>query len=100
MDFTIKNGRRHDAYTAFVKPVLHRKNLHVYRYARAVKIEFNENRRAVGVQFHRHGLDRTVKAKKEIILSAGAIDTPKLLMLSGIGPKRHLEDIGVWLFTL
>ena len=50
---------------------------------------------ATSVIYSRHGVTRTVKATKEIILSAGVFDSAKLLMLSGIGPKDHLEDVGV-----
>lgn len=95
MDLTIKNGHRHDAYSAFIKPIIDRKNLKIYRYARVTKVKFNENRKAVGVIYKRHGVEHFVKAKLEVILSAGSLETPKLLMLSQIGPQRHLTSIGV-----
>lgn len=95
LDVTIKNGRRFGAYSAFLEPVLARKNLKVYRYARVLHLKFNKNKRAYGLTYTRHGIMRFVKAKKEIILSAGSIDTPKILMLSGIGPKQHLDQLRV-----
>jgi choline dehydrogenase len=49
----------------------------------------------VGVWYVRHGKLKYVKAAKEIIVSTGSVDSPKLLMLSGIGPKEHLEDVSV-----
>ena len=54
-----------------------------------------ENGRAVGVEFTRNGTTHQVKSKHEVILSAGTIRSPQLLMLSGIGPSKHLQDMGV-----
>jgi choline dehydrogenase len=54
-----------------------------------------ENNRAVGVWYVRHGKKKLARASKEIIMSAGSVDSPKLLMLSGIGPKEHLKSVGV-----
>ncbi|ODM87265.1 Glucose dehydrogenase [FAD, quinone] [Orchesella cincta] len=96
LDFSIKNGRRFGAYQGFLAPVLNRTNLHIYRFAHVNKIHLRkETNRAYAVTYKRHGLERFVRAKREIIISAGAIDSPKLLMLSGIGPKQHLESLGI-----
>lgn len=57
-------------------------------------MHFNANR-AIGVTYERHGQTRQVVANREIILSAGVIDSPKLLMLSGVGPSAHLAEHGV-----
>lgn len=65
-----------------------------------MKVKFNKDKQAVGVVYRRHGIERFVKAKKEVILSAGAIDTPKLLMLSGVGPRNHLRRLRVALCLL
>jgi choline dehydrogenase len=55
----------------------------------------DESNRATGVVYMRHGVQRFVRARKEVVVSAGTINSPKLLMLSGIGPKKALEAVGV-----
>jgi choline dehydrogenase-like flavoprotein len=95
MDVTIKDGKRFGTYDAFLRPVEHRQNLKIYLYSRALKIHLDKKRNAYGITYRRHGITKFVRATKEIIVSAGAIDTPKLLMLSGIGPKQHLNSVGV-----
>ncbi|OXA63508.1 uncharacterized GMC-type oxidoreductase Mb1310 [Folsomia candida] len=92
IDSNIKDGLRWSSYHAFIKPIEARENFKIYRYAWATKIHFNETNHAIGVSYMRHGQERYVGANKEIILSAGVFDTPKLLMLSGIGPRQHLEE--------
>ena len=62
------------------------------------KVILDNYKRAVGVQFDRFGVSYLVYARKEIILSAGSINSPQLLMLSGIGPANHLRKLGVSLF--
>ena len=59
------------------------------------QVLIDENNRAYGVQYYQHGQYRTATASKEVILSSGSIQSAKLLMLSGIGPKDHLEELGV-----
>ena len=59
-----------------------------------------DGKKAVGVQYVKNGVLQSVKARKEVILSAGAIGSPKILMLSGIGPKEHLKDMGVCGITM
>jgi len=95
LDYNIKDGLRWNTYSAFLEPILNRTNLKIYRYAWATKVHLDANKRAVGVTYNRHGQSRYVEARKEIILSAGVIDSPKLLMLSGIGPADHLSQFGV-----
>lgn len=63
-----------------------------YNYS---KVLIDDNKRAYGVLFAHDGQQLTAKATKEVILSAGAVNSPKLLMLSGIGPRWHLEQHGV-----
>ncbi len=92
--FNIKNGRRHSAVDAFLKPALKRKNLTAITRARVQKIIL-ENDRAVGVIYQKGNTDITVKAKKEILLSAGTFQSPQLLMLSGIGDKDELKQHGI-----
>ena len=54
-----------------------------------------EDKKAVGVEYYEEGHHHEVYADKEVILSAGAVNSPKILMLSGVGPKQHLQDTGV-----
>ncbi|ODN00471.1 Glucose dehydrogenase [FAD, quinone], partial [Orchesella cincta] len=96
LDVSVKDGRRYGAYPAFLEPILNRTNLNIYRYARATKIHLHKKtNRAYAITYKRHGVEHFVRAKREIIISAGAIDSPKLLMLSGIGPRVHLETLGI-----
>ena len=91
---TIKNGKRWSAATAFLKPALLRKNLEVITDTCVDRIVF-DGKRAAGVACRRNGTATTYRAKGEIILSAGAIMSPKLLQLSGIGPAEKLRALGV-----
>ena len=82
---TIKNGIRVSAFTGYLEPNLNRTNLHVWTNSFAEKILFDDNKRAIAVRVKRNGTDFTidVRARKEIIVSAGVINSPQLLMLSG-----------------
>jgi choline dehydrogenase/4-pyridoxate dehydrogenase len=91
---TIDRGRRVSAATAFLHPVRHRKNLKVAVHARAACIVF-EGRRAVAVELLRGGTPIRVRAGREIILAAGAIHSPQLLLLSGVGPPDELAKHGI-----
>jgi choline dehydrogenase len=93
--FTIKDGRRHSAATAFLKPALNRSNLTVVTHAMAKTIII-ENDKAVGVEYLL-GKDKSQKvyAAKEVILSAGAFQSPQVLMLSGIGDADELQAQGI-----
>lgn len=92
----IQRGRRVSAATAFLKPARGRANLEVRTGAHATAILF-EGRRAVGVQLLMQpgNARRTVRARREVILCAGAINSPKLLQLSGVGPADWLQGLGV-----
>ncbi|XP_037785337.1 glucose dehydrogenase [FAD, quinone]-like [Penaeus monodon] len=93
---TIRRGSRCSTSKAFIRPVRLRKNLHVAMYSFVTKILIDEyTKRAYGVKFLRNGRAHVAHARKEIILSAGAINSPQLLMLSGIGPKNHLYSHGI-----
>ena len=93
---TIKGVRRHSAATAQLLPVKSRPNLHIVKNAYVTKVLTDlKTRRAFGVKFMKNGKSRMVRAKKEVIVSGGAFGSPKLLMLSGIGPAEHLEEIGI-----
>ncbi|XP_028165078.1 glucose dehydrogenase [FAD, quinone]-like [Ostrinia furnacalis] len=92
----VKDGERVSTNNAFIQPIRYkRKNLTVKPNSEAIKILLNEHKRAYGVMYIRNGKIRTAYAKKEVIVSGGAINSPKLLMLSGIGPKKHLEDLHI-----
>lgn len=90
----IRNGRRHSAATGFLRPAMRRPNLRVETGAHALSLDC-EGRRVVGVTFRQRGTVRSVRAGAEVLLSAGAIGSPHLLQVSGIGPAKHLRAIGV-----
>ncbi|WP_189006669.1 GMC family oxidoreductase [Deinococcus roseus] len=90
----IRDGKRESAYRAYIKPVQDRPNLHIETAARASRILI-ENGRAVGVEYQQNGEVKTAHAAKEVVVCSGAIDSPRLLLLSGIGPEEHLQDVGV-----
>lgn len=94
LQFTIKNGKRQSTAAAFLKPVLHRTNLNVYTGAQVTKIII-ENNTAIGVEYSRNGKLETIKASKEIILAAGAFQSPQVLLLSGIGDRDMLAEQGI-----
>ncbi|KAK7874212.1 hypothetical protein R5R35_006255 [Gryllus longicercus] len=90
--FTMRRGFRCSTAKAFLRPVRLRKNLHVALWAHVTKVLINpKTKRAYGVEFVRDGYKEKVLARKEVILSAGAINSPQLLMLSGVGPAAHLK---------
>jgi choline dehydrogenase len=89
-----KGGERHSAADAYLRPVLSRANLRVESRALATRILF-EDGRAVGVTYVQAGTTHEVRAAREVILAAGVIGSPQLLMLSGIGPAEHLESLGI-----
>jgi len=91
---TIKNRKRDSTATAFLNPVKARSNLHIECEALAEKIII-ENGRAVGVRFEQGGTSKEVRANKEVILSGGVINSPQLMMISGIGPAEHLQEHGI-----
>lgn len=93
---TVKHGRRISAYRAFIRPLKTRKNLHVAVGCTVTKVLINhESKEAYGVEFVKSRRRRKVRALKEVILSAGAFNSPQLLMLSGVGPQEHLKEVGV-----
>lgn len=91
---TQKDGRRWSAYDAYLKDVRDRPNLTVLTYRHATRLLF-EGRRAVGVEVERNGEREVIRANREVIVCAGAYNTPQLLMLSGIGPREHLSSLGI-----
>lgn len=93
IQFTMSNGSRMSASRAFLHPIKKRKNFHIAKNSMVTRVLIDtENKRAKGVEFYRRGRQYKVLARREVILSAGAINTPQLLMISGIGPKEHLTE--------
>ena len=91
---TQKDGERCGAARAYLQPARQRPNLTVITDAYATRVLF-EGQRAVGVEYRHQGVLRKVGATQEVILSAGSIQSPRLLMLSGIGDRQHLQATGV-----
>ena len=91
---TQRDGRRESAATAFLKPAMARPNLTVLTGAHAVEVVLRQGR-AVGVEYADKTGRHVAYASSEVILSGGAINSPQLLMLSGIGPGEHLQSVGV-----
>ncbi|XP_046744277.1 glucose dehydrogenase [FAD, quinone]-like [Diprion similis] len=93
---TTRNGLRCSTERAYLRSAADRKNLYISTNSLVHKILMDKTTKtAYGVEFVRENIRRSVRARKEVILSAGAVQSPHLLMLSGIGPKEHLEDVGI-----
>jgi choline dehydrogenase-like flavoprotein len=94
VQFTIRNGRREDAATAFLRPVMNRPNLRVVTGFLAGRVLF-EGTRAVGVAGTLNGQPQEYRCSSEVILAGGTLQSPQLLQLSGIGPAQQLSDLGI-----
>ena len=92
--YTIRNGRRSSSAAAYLTPVLGRPNLEVVTAAHTTRVLF-DRQRATGIEYVRRGQTFKVEAGREVILSAGAFNTPQILMLSGIGPAAHLSSLDI-----
>lgn len=93
---TIRRGSRCSTAKAFLRPVRHRPNLHISLFSRVLKIVIDSTtKQATAVRFEKRGKIYEIKATKEIILSAGSVNSPQLLMLSGVGPAEHLNSLGI-----
>jgi 4-pyridoxate dehydrogenase len=92
--YTIRNGRRCSSARAFLRPALKRRNLTVVTRAYATRVLL-QGTRATGVEYVRNGTIVRATADREVILSGGTFNSPHLLMLSGIGPARHLAATGI-----
>lgn len=100
MEVTTQEGWRESTFRAFYQDTGKPPNLCIKKYAKATKIVFaisgeSSMMKAVGVTYERHNLSRTVAASKEVILCAGVFESPKLLMLSGVGPYEDLTALGI-----
>jgi choline dehydrogenase len=90
----LRRGRRYSMADAFLRPVMGRRNLTVITGAHVARILL-DGRRAVGVIYLEAGREHTVRAEREVLVSCGALDSPKLLLLSGIGPADELRRHGI-----
>ena len=94
MDMTIHGGRRMNTSRAYLRPAEGRPNLVVHTGCYTTRILF-EGRRAVGVEYEQNGALKAARAQREVILCAGAISSPRLLMLSGVGDAHALRKLGI-----
>uniref|UniRef100_A0A1A9WC53 Glucose-methanol-choline oxidoreductase N-terminal domain-containing protein n=1 Tax=Glossina brevipalpis TaxID=37001 RepID=A0A1A9WC53_9MUSC len=94
---TTNSGRRHSAYRAFIEPIIQRRsNLQIFIFSRVTKILIEPiSKIAYGVEFVYNNRSYTIKARKEVVVSAGAFNSPQLLMLSGVGPRDNLSKLGI-----
>lgn len=93
-DFNMKSGRRSNSAGALLRSGGHRPNLRIIDMAMVTRIVLKDSR-AVGVEYVRQGVKQILSARREIVLSAGAVGSPHILMLSGIGAPEHLAKAGV-----
>jgi choline dehydrogenase len=94
MDMTVKDGIRCSTANAYLKPVLHRKNLTVITHALTKRVIL-EGKKAVGIEYLKNGHTERAHAGREVILSAGSIGSPHIMQMSGIGPASALKDAGI-----
>jgi choline dehydrogenase len=94
LDMTVRDGVRSSTANAYLRPAMKRGNLKVVTHALASRIAF-EGRRAVGVHFRRLGREQKARARREVILCGGPINSPQLLKLSGVGPAAELRSLGI-----
>ena len=91
---TQKRGRRWSAADAYLRRAESRRNLVVYTGAHVTRLIL-EGRRVTGVDYERHGERHSVQARREVVMAAGAVQTPQILELSGIGDPSHLAAVGI-----
>ncbi|GAB0099777.1 Neither inactivation nor afterpotential protein G [Sergentomyia squamirostris] len=94
-EYTTKNGRRWSAFNEYLYPSVKRNKFHLMMNTQVQKIIFDEKKRAVGVRIPTDSGQKVVRARREIILSAGAIQSPHLLMVSGVGDRHELEQFNI-----
>lgn len=90
----LSKNMRSDTYHSFINPAQDRRNLVIFQNTLVTKIVI-KNRKAIGVEVVMDGRPYRIKATKNVIVSAGAINSPQILMLSGIGPAEQLERLGI-----
>jgi choline dehydrogenase len=94
VDLTIKDGVRQSASRVYLRPAMSRRNLKVETHALTSRITF-EDRRATGVVYSQGGVEKAVRARREVILCGGSYNSPQVLLLSGVGPARELSQMGI-----
>ncbi|MGY2343309.1 choline dehydrogenase [Pseudomonas sp. SDO5532_S415] len=94
VDRTTRNGRRWSTSRGYLREALGRGNVQVHTDALALRILFDD-RRAIGIEYEQNGEIHTAQARREVLLTAGAINSPQLLLLSGVGPAAELRDLGI-----
>jgi choline dehydrogenase-like flavoprotein len=93
---TIRRGSRCSTAKAFLRPVRKRSNLHISMHSHVHKIVIDPiTKQTTAVRFEKKGKIYQINVKKEVVISAGAINSPQLLMLSGVGPADHLKSLGI-----
>ncbi|XP_038217472.1 glucose dehydrogenase [FAD, quinone]-like [Zerene cesonia] len=96
LQLSMKNGTRHSSSRAYLHPINKRNNIHLSKHSMVTKLIFDSNnKKVIGIEVEKRGKQLKILAKKEVIISAGAINSPQLLMLSGIGPRDHLETLNI-----
>ncbi|WP_070988535.1 choline dehydrogenase [Halofilum ochraceum] len=94
MDMSVRNGVRASTANAYLKPALNRNNLHLEMHALTQRV-IMDGKKAIGVEYRQNGRTIRVRARREVLVCASAFNSPKLLMLSGIGPAEHLREHGI-----
>nr|XP_027201587.1 uncharacterized protein LOC113795591 [Dermatophagoides pteronyssinus] len=99
-ELTVNDGKRCSTGNSYLDPNPYPENLHIMARSLVTRILFERNNQtnnitAVGVEFNHNGNNYTVRANREVILSAGCIGSPQLLLLSGVGPRKHLEELNI-----
>ena len=92
---TISEGKRISAAGAYLHPIADHPNLTILTGTRARRLLFQGQRRCIGVEYQRDGEPGSAGADAEVILCAGAIESPRLLLASGVGPADHLREVGI-----
>jgi choline dehydrogenase len=94
-ELTIVDGKRQSTALAYLHPAIDRPNLTVLTRAHALRLTFDGGKRCTGVEYERGGSVETATAEGEVIVCGGTVNSPQLLLLSGVGPADHLREIGV-----
>jgi choline dehydrogenase len=94
-DLNTRNGERCSSMVACLQPAMKRSNVHVKTNALVQRVLLNANKRVVGVRVKLDGIEQDIHANREVVLAAGAVGTPKILQLSGVGDKALLDEHGI-----